>query len=64
MAPTVGIERLPIVMHLPALTVLGRVRARLGEAHDTALLEQATGEPLTAAHAARFIERGLTAGAS
>ena len=29
-----------------------------------ALLEQATGEPLTAAHAARFIERGLAAGAS
>ena len=46
-----SLERLPLVMHLPALTVLGRVRVRLGESSGPALLEQAlregtaTGEP-------------------
>lgn len=46
-----NLERLPLVMHLPALTVLGRVRVRLGDASGPALLEQAlregtaTGEP-------------------
>jgi DNA-binding CsgD family transcriptional regulator len=46
-----NLERLPLVMHLPALTVLGRVRVRLGDPSGPALLEQAlregqsTGEP-------------------
>lgn len=46
-----NLERLPLVMHLPALTVLGRVRIRLGDPTGPALLEQAlregtaTGEP-------------------
>ncbi len=46
-----NLERLPLVMHLPALTVLGRVRVRLGEPGGSALLQQAlqeglpTGEP-------------------
>jgi DNA-binding CsgD family transcriptional regulator len=46
-----NLERLPLVMHLPALTVLGRVRMRLGDPSATALMEQAlregtaTGEP-------------------
>jgi DNA-binding CsgD family transcriptional regulator/tetratricopeptide (TPR) repeat protein len=45
------LERLTLVMRLPALTVLGRVRVRLGEADGPALLQQAlkealaTGEP-------------------
>ncbi|MGK9165594.1 AAA family ATPase [Inquilinus limosus] len=45
------LERLPVVMHLPALTVLGSVHVRLGEPGGTALLLQAlreglpTGEP-------------------
>ena len=46
-----SLERLPVVMHLPALIVLGRVRVRLGEPDGSALLQQAlqeglpTGEP-------------------
>ena len=55
-AETIGrgvmsLERLPVVMHLPALTVLGRVRVRLGDPDGSALLQQAlqeglpTGEP-------------------
>ena len=46
-----SLERLPMVMHLPALTVLGRVRVRLGEPDGRGLLQQAlqeglpTGEP-------------------
>jgi DNA-binding CsgD family transcriptional regulator len=46
-----NLERLPLVMHLPALTVLGRVRVRLGDPSGPALLQQAlregqaTGEP-------------------
>jgi DNA-binding CsgD family transcriptional regulator len=45
------VERLPLVMHLPALTVLGRVHIRLGEPSGMAELQQAlkegiaTGEP-------------------
>ncbi len=35
------LERLTLVMRLPALTVLGRVRVRLGEPDGPALLEQA-----------------------
>jgi len=47
----IGMERLPVVMHLPALTILGRVRSRMGqpgarEALDKALVEALpTGEP-------------------
>jgi DNA-binding CsgD family transcriptional regulator len=46
-----SLERLTLVMQLPALTVLGRVRVRLGEADGPDLLQQAlngglaTGEP-------------------
>ncbi|WP_454848479.1 ATP-binding protein [Rhizobium binxianense] len=46
-----NLERLPVVMHLPALSTLGRVRVRLGEPGGSALLQQAlqegvpTGEP-------------------
>jgi len=45
------LKRLTLVMHLPALTVLGRVRVRLGEPDGVAMLQQAlkdalaTGEP-------------------
>ena len=58
-AATIGrgvmsLERLPIVMHLPALTVLGRVRVRLGDPDGSALLQQALQEGLptgeTSAH--------------
>ena len=47
----IGMERLPVVMHLPALTVLGRVRSRMGEPGAAQLLARAleeglpTGEP-------------------
>ena len=47
----IGMERLPVVMHLPALTVLGRVRSRMQEAGAHDLLARAleeglpTGEP-------------------
>jgi DNA-binding CsgD family transcriptional regulator len=47
----IGMERLPVVMHLPALTVLGRVRVRMNEPGGQALLLRAleeglpTGEP-------------------
>jgi DNA-binding CsgD family transcriptional regulator len=46
-----NLERLPLVMHLPALNVLGRVRVRLGDPSGPVLLQQAlregtaTGEP-------------------
>jgi len=51
----VRIERLPVVMHLPALTVLGRVRARLGEPDDVALLGQALDEGLPTGEAQRIV---------
>jgi ATP/maltotriose-dependent transcriptional regulator MalT len=47
----VNLERLTLVMRLPALTVLGRVRVRLGETDGPGLLQRAladglaTGEP-------------------
>lgn len=40
------IERLPVVMRLPALTVLGLVRTRLGEEDGPQLLEEALSEAL------------------
>ena len=42
----VGLERLTLVMHLPALTVLGKVRLRLGEPDGLTLLEQALQDAL------------------
>lgn len=39
-----NMERLPVVMHLPALTVLGRVRVRMGEPDGAALLRKALAE--------------------
>jgi DNA-binding CsgD family transcriptional regulator/tetratricopeptide (TPR) repeat protein len=50
-----NLERLPMVMHLPALTELGRVRVRLGEPDGVALLEQALREGLTTGEAQRVI---------
>ena len=40
-AGVMGLERLTLVMHLPALTVLGRVRVRLGEPDGPELLKRA-----------------------
>ena len=50
-----SLERLTLVMHLPALTVLGRVRVRLGEADGPALLEQALKEGLATGEPQRII---------
>lgn len=49
------IERLPVVMHLPALTVLGRVWVRLGEQDGVALLDQALAEGLPTGEAQRIV---------
>jgi DNA-binding CsgD family transcriptional regulator/tetratricopeptide (TPR) repeat protein len=43
----VNLERLTLVMRLPALTVLARVRVRLGEADGLDLLQQALREALS-----------------
>jgi DNA-binding CsgD family transcriptional regulator/tetratricopeptide (TPR) repeat protein len=51
----VRIERLPVVMHLPAMTVLGRVRARLGEAGHADLLQQALDEGLPTGEPQRIV---------
>jgi DNA-binding CsgD family transcriptional regulator len=50
-----NLERLPVVMHLPALTVLGRVRVRLGEPGGSALLQQALQEGLPTGEPQRII---------
>ncbi|WP_087004314.1 ATP-binding protein [Rhizobium sullae] len=50
-----NLERLPMVMHLPALTVLGRVRARLGEPGSLALLQQALQEGLATGEPQRIV---------
>ncbi|PTE10963.1 ATP-binding protein [Mesorhizobium helmanticense] len=50
-----NLERLPMVMHLPALTELGRARVRLGEPGGAALLEQALQEGLSTGEAQRII---------
>jgi DNA-binding CsgD family transcriptional regulator/tetratricopeptide (TPR) repeat protein len=50
-----NLERLPLVMHLPALTVLGRVRVRLGESDGSALLEQALREGLPTGELQRIV---------
>ena len=49
------LERLPVVMHLPALTVLGRVRVRLGEPGGLALLQQALEEGLPTGELQRIV---------
>ncbi|MFE0753471.1 ATP-binding protein [Inquilinus sp. NPDC058860] len=50
-----SLERLPVVMHLPALTVLGRVRVRLGQPGGPALLQQALQEGLPTGEPQRII---------
>lgn len=48
-------EGLPMVMHLPALTVLGRVRVRLGEPDGPMLLRQALKEGLVTGELQRIV---------
>ncbi|MCA1492139.1 AAA family ATPase [Ensifer sp. NBAIM29] len=50
-----NLERLPMVMHLPALTVLGRVRTRLGEPGSSTLLQQALREGLATGELQRIV---------
>jgi DNA-binding CsgD family transcriptional regulator len=51
----VRIERLPVVMHLPALTVLGRVRVRLEDGGGIELLHQALAEGLPTGEPQRIV---------
>jgi DNA-binding CsgD family transcriptional regulator len=51
----IGMERLPVVMHLPALTVLGRVRVRMNEPGGQALLLQALQEGLPTGELQRIV---------
>lgn len=48
-------DQLPMVMHLPALTVLATVRMRLGEGDAPALLDRALAEALVTGEAQRII---------
>ena len=57
-----NLERLPLVMHLPALTVLGRVRVRLGDPSGPALLEQALREGLATGEPQRILPVRLAHG--
>ncbi|WP_246249187.1 ATP-binding protein [Chelativorans alearense] len=50
-----NLEHLPMVMHLPALTVLGRVHVRLGEPRGLPLLQQSLQEGLATAEPQRII---------
>ncbi|RVQ68333.1 ATP-binding protein [Sinorhizobium medicae] len=50
-----NLERLPMVMHLPALTVLGRVHMRLGEPGGMALLHNALQEGLATGELQRIV---------
>ncbi|WP_245364156.1 ATP-binding protein [Sinorhizobium americanum] len=50
-----NLVRLPMVMHLPALTVLGTVRVRLGEPGGLALLQQALHEGLATGEPQRIV---------
>ncbi|RVJ84029.1 ATP-binding protein [Sinorhizobium meliloti] len=50
-----NLERLPMVMHLPALTVLGRVHVRLGEPGGMALLRNALQEGLATGELQRIV---------
>lgn len=52
-------KRLPMVMHLPALTELGKVRVRLGEPGGTALLQQALQEGSATGELQRIIPARL-----
>ena len=54
-AGVMSLERLPMVMHLPALTVLGRVRVRLGEPGAETLLQQALREGLETGELQRIV---------
>ncbi|OAP41442.1 LuxR family transcriptional regulator [Sinorhizobium glycinis] len=49
------LERLPMVMHLPALTVLGRVRVRTGVSGGLDLLQQALQEGVTTGEIQRIV---------
>jgi DNA-binding CsgD family transcriptional regulator len=51
----IGMERLPIVMHLPALTVLGRVRVRMNEPGADTLLARALEEALPTGESQRIL---------
>ena len=51
----IGMERLPVVMHLPALTVLGRVKVRMNEPGGAALLQRALEEALPTGEAQRIL---------
>lgn len=55
----IGMERLPVVMHLPALTVLGRVRSRMNEAGADELLVRALSEGLPTGEAQRIVPARL-----
>ncbi|WP_246703891.1 LuxR family transcriptional regulator [Rhizobium sp. SEMIA 4085] len=50
-----SLVRLPMVMHLPALTVLGMVRVRLGEPGSLTLLQQALQEGLATGELQRIV---------
>jgi DNA-binding CsgD family transcriptional regulator/tetratricopeptide (TPR) repeat protein len=51
----IGMEHLPIVMHLPALTVLGRVRIRMDEPGGDLLLKRALQEGLPTGEMQRIL---------
>lgn len=51
----IGMERLPLVMHLPALTVLGRVKVRMNETGGVALLQRALDEALPTGESQRIL---------
>jgi DNA-binding CsgD family transcriptional regulator len=51
----IGMERLPVVMHLPALTVLGRVRIRMDAPGGDLLLKRALEEGLPTGEAQRVL---------
>jgi DNA-binding CsgD family transcriptional regulator len=54
-AGVMRLERLTLVMHLPALTVLGRVRVRLGEPDGPELLQRALGDALATGEAQNIV---------
>ncbi|RYE41789.1 MAG: LuxR family transcriptional regulator [Hyphomicrobiales bacterium] len=51
----IAMERLPVVMHLPALTVLGRVSSRMGHAGAREALDQALAEALPTGEPQRIV---------
>ncbi|WP_027998662.1 ATP-binding protein [Sinorhizobium arboris] len=50
-----NLDRLPMVMHLPALIVLGRVRVRMGEPDSLALLQRALEEGVATGELQRVV---------